>query len=112
MNANRTIPLLQQAVHGKSTRRVWRVPRILKVYPLNKDNTIRSQGVDSHLASKSSSAAPWGSTRRTNEHVDLEAREAGQHHRGRAHSLGPMGYAHFPLSLIETRVQSSNLVLA
>jgi len=110
MNGNRTKPLSQQAIHGKCTRRVWRVPRMLNVGTLNKDHTIRGQGVDSHIASKSSSATPCWSTRRTDERADLEACEAGQHHRGRAHSLGPMGYARFPLLLIKTRVQSSNFV--
>lgn len=110
MNGNRTKPLSQQAIHGKCTRRVWRVPRILNVDTLNKGHTIRGQGVDSHLASKSSSAAPCGSTRRTDEHADSEAREAGQHHRGRAHSLGHMGYARFPLALIKIRVKCSNFV--
>jgi len=110
MNGNRTKPLPQQAIHGKCTRRVWRVLRMLNVDTLNKDYTIRGQGVDSHLASKSSSAAPFWSTRRTNERADPEAREAGQHHRGRAHTLGPMGYARSPLLLIKKIVQSSKFV--
>jgi hypothetical protein len=61
-----------------------------------KAHPIWGQGIDSHFTSKSSSPASRRSTQRAHQPPHPQARQTGQHHRGRADAVGDMGYAFHP----------------